>query len=169
MVTIGMIDARTVRRKTKITSATRTIASTMVRNTLWIDFSMKTELSLATSMEIPGGRSALSLGIMARTPRLSSSGLAVAWRMTPAVMDTRPLSRDPLRSSAAPSCTRPTSRMRTGNPLGDLMMMSENCAGRVRSVCEVTLNSRCVDSMRPAGNSRLLRRMASSASWVVSL
>ena len=47
--------------------------------------------------------------------------------------------------------------------------MSPNCPGRVRSVCEDTLNSRLVDSIRPAGSSRLLRRIASSTSWGVSL
>jgi len=98
-----------------------------------------------------------------------SSGLAVAWRMTPAVTATRPFRREPLRTSAAASSTRPTSRMRTGKPLAFLRMILENSAGLANPVCEVTLNSRWVDSMRPAGTSRLLRRMASSASWVVSL
>jgi ABC-type Zn2+ transport system substrate-binding protein/surface adhesin len=49
-------------------------ASTMVWNTLWIDLSMNTELSLAMSIEMPGGRSALSLGIMARTPGSAPAG-----------------------------------------------------------------------------------------------
>ena len=130
---------------------------------------MNTELSFATSIVIPGGKSACNLGIMARTPLLSSNGLAVAWRITPAVMATLPLSREPLRSSAAASSTRPTSRMRTGNPAAFLMMMSANWPDCCKSVCEVTLNSRCVDSIRPAGTSRLLRRIASSASCVVNL
>ncbi len=169
MVTSGMMEARRVRRKTKITKATNTTDSRMVINTLCIDFSMNTELSLAMLMVTPGGRSACSLGISALTPLLSSSGLAVAWRMTPAPTATLPLSRMPLRSSAAASSTRAMSRMRTGKPLTFLMMMSENWPGLDKSVCEVTLNSRCVDSMRPAGTSRLLRRRASSTSWVVSL
>jgi hypothetical protein len=42
--------------------------------------------------------------------------------------------------------------------------MSPNWPGRIRSVREVTLNSRCCDSIRPAGTSRLLRRIASSTS-----
>ena len=153
-----------MRRKTKITSATGTIASTMVRNTLWIDFSMKTGVVVGhvdgdTGRQIGfefGNRGAHAAAELQRVGR----GLAD----DPGGDGHPPVEQDPLRSSAAPSCTRPTSRMRTGNPLGFRMMMSENCAGQVRSVCEVTLNSRCVDSMRPAGNSRLLRRMASSAS-----
>ena len=126
MVTMGIMDARRVRKNTKITSATSTMASMMVWNTLFIDLAINTELSLAMSIVTPGGRSACNLGIMARTPLESSSGLAVAWRITPAVMATLPFKRDPLRSSAAASCTRATSRMRTGKPLTFLMMMSEN-------------------------------------------
>ena len=45
MVTIGTRVARKLRRKTKITSTTRTIASTIVSKTFSIDFAMKTELS----------------------------------------------------------------------------------------------------------------------------
>ena len=129
---------------------------------------MKTELSFAMSMVISAGRSALSLGIIARTPADRSSGLAVAWRITPAEIAVLPFSRTRLRSSAAASCTRATSRTLTGNPATFLITISPNCAGRTRSVCDVTLNSRCCDSMRPAGSSRLLRRMASSTSCVVS-
>ena len=57
MVMIGMMEARKVRKNKKITKATKTTASKMVLNTLLIDFSMKTELSLATLMEISLGRS----------------------------------------------------------------------------------------------------------------
>ena len=45
MVTIGTSVARKLRRKTKITSTTSTIASTIVWNTLSIDLAMKIELS----------------------------------------------------------------------------------------------------------------------------
>jgi len=58
MVMMGMMEARMVRRKTKITSATRITASTMVWNTLLMERSMNTELSLATVTARPGGRSA---------------------------------------------------------------------------------------------------------------
>jgi len=169
MVMIGMMEARMVRRKTKITSATSTTASTMVWNTLLMERSMKTELSLATLTVMPGGRSASRRGIISRTPFDSSSGLAVAWRITPAEIADWPFRRTALRSSAAPSCTRATSRILTGKPLTVLMTMSANWPGRLRSVCEVTVNSRLLDSMRPAGSSRLLRRMASSTSAGVSL
>ena len=128
---------------------------------------MNSELSLAMSMVMSAGRSALSLGIISRTPCDSVSGLAVACRMTPADIACRPFSRTELRSSAAPSSTRATSRILTGKPLTFFTTISANWAGRTRSVCDVTLNSRCCDSMRPAGSSRLLRRTASSTSWVV--
>ena len=169
MVTMGMIDARTVRRKTKITSATSAIASTMVWYTLFTARSMNTELSLAMSIFTSGGMSSCRRGSMSRTPLDSSSGLAVVWRMTPAEIAGRPFRRTALRSSAAPSSTRPTSRRRTEKPPTVLITMSLNCAGVVRSVCETTENSRCCDSMRPAGSSRFWRRMASSTSCVVSL
>ena len=129
---------------------------------------MKTELSLAMSMPRSPGRSSLSFGIAARTPSDRTSGLAVACRITPAATARRPFRRTVLRSSAAPSCTRATSRTLTGKPLTFLIVMSPNWAGRNRSVCEVTLNSRCCDSMRPPGSSRLLRRIASSTSCEVS-
>ncbi len=128
---------------------------------------MKTELSLAMSIDTSGGRSAFSRGIISRTPADNCSGLAVAWRITPAEIADLPFSRTLLRSSAAPSSTRATSRTLTEKPLTFLITISPNWAGRIRSVCEVTLNSRCCDSMRPAGNSRLLRRIASSTSCVV--
>ncbi len=130
---------------------------------------MNTELSLAMSISTSGGRSAFSLGKASRTPFDRSSGLAVAWRMMPTATAERPLSLTTVRSSAAPSSTRATSRTLTEKPLTFLMTISRNCAGLTRSVCDVTLNSRCCDSMRPAGSSRLLRLMASSTSCVVSL
>jgi hypothetical protein len=45
IVTSGISDARTERRNTKITSATSTIASTMVRSTALIERSMNTDES----------------------------------------------------------------------------------------------------------------------------
>ena len=45
IVTSGTMVARTERRKTKITSTTRRIASPMVRKTLSIDRAMKIEVS----------------------------------------------------------------------------------------------------------------------------
>ena len=78
MVTMGMMDALKVRKNTKITRATKTTASKMVWYTFLTERSMNTELSLAMSMEMPGGKSDCNFGIMARTPALNSSGLAVA-------------------------------------------------------------------------------------------
>ena len=164
MVMMGMMEARNVRKKTKITKATKMTASTMVRNTLLIDLSMKTELSLATSMVISPGMSCFKRGIISRTPFESSNGLAVACRMTPAEIEGLPFNRTRLRSSAAPSSTFATSRILIGNPLTLRMVMSPNCPALIKSVCDVTLNSRCCDSIRPAGSSKLLRRMASSTS-----
>ena len=86
MVMMGMIEARKVRRKTKITKATRTTASMMVWNTFLMERSMNTELSLATLMAMSPGKSAFSRGIISRTPLDNSKGLAVAWRITPAEM-----------------------------------------------------------------------------------
>src|SRR6218665_2165944 len=103
---------------------------------------MNSELSLATSITRSAGRSARNPGIIARTPWDTSSGFAVAWRITPTEMASRPLSRTRLRSSAGPSSTRATSRMRTGKPLTVRITMAPNCAGVLRSGCEVTLNSR---------------------------
>ena len=75
---------------------------------------MKTELSLATCTVTPGGRSRWICGISARTPSAeTSSGLAVALRMMPVLIDGTPLRRTLLRSLAAASSTRATSRSRT--------------------------------------------------------
>ena len=119
------------------------------------------------SISRSGGRSALSCGMIARTPLDKSSGLAVAWRITPTATADRPFSRTAVRSSAAPSSTLATSRSLTKKPLTLFTTISPNWAGLSRSVWEVTLNSRCCDSMRPAGSSRLLRRIASSTSCVL--
>ena len=168
MVMMGMIEALRVLRNTNITSATSTTASTMVLKTLLMDRSMNTELSLAMCTVTLSGRSACRRGSMSLTPLDSSRGLAVACRITPAEIEGTPLSRTLLRSSAVPSWTRATSRILTGKPLTVRITMSANWPGRVRSVWAVTLNSRLADSIRPAGNSRLLRRMASSTSCGVS-
>ena len=165
----GMMDARSVRKKTKITSATSTTASTIVANTALIERSMNTELSLATSISIPGGRFSLILGSMARTAADRSSGLAVALRITPRVMALRPFNRVEVRSAAGPWRICATSPMRTGRPLTFLIWMAANSAGRCKSVALVTLNSRCLLSMRPAGTSTFDLRSASSTSCVVSL
>ena len=57
MVMIGMMEARKVRRNTKMTSATKTTASSMVLKTLLMDLSMNTELSLATLIRTSRGKS----------------------------------------------------------------------------------------------------------------
>ena len=64
---------------------------------------MKAELSLATSIIMSPGKSALSLGMASRTPRDKSSGLAVAWRTTPTATAERPFKRTAVRSSAGAS------------------------------------------------------------------
>ena len=130
---------------------------------------MNTELSLATSISMPGGRFSLILGSMARTAALNSKGLAVALRITPRVIASRPFNRVAVRSDKGPWATRATSLMRTGMPLTNLMVISPNSLGFCKSVAAVTLNSRRLLSMRPAGTSRLDRRKASSTSWVVNL
>jgi hypothetical protein len=128
---------------------------------------MNTELSLATSTEMPGGKSARTLSMRPRTAADKIRGLAVAWRMTPREMASRPFNRTDVRSSWAPSAMRATSSKRTGTPLTVLSAIWPNSVARRRSVAAVTLNSRCPLSMRPAGTSRLLRRNASSTSCTV--
>ena len=142
MVMIGMIEARKVLRKTKITKATKITASTMVLKTLLMDLSMKTELSLATLMAKSAGISCFKRGSISRTPLDSSNGFAVACLITPAEIAGLPFRRTRLRSSAVSSSTLATSRILTGKPLTFRIVMSPNCPGLTRSVCEVTLNSR---------------------------
>ncbi len=91
MVIKGMTEARSVRRNTKMTSATSTAASAMVVYTALMERSMKMELSLATSMLTPGGNSSVMRGNMTCTAAESSSGFAVAWRITPSEIASRPL------------------------------------------------------------------------------
>ena len=74
---------------------------------------MKTEMSLACRTVTDGGRSRWICGISARTPAATSSGLAVALRMTPVEIDGTPFRRTRERSLAAASSTRATSRRRT--------------------------------------------------------
>ena len=129
IVMMGMMDARIVRKNTKMTSATSTTASMIVRYTLATERSINTELSLATSTSRSAGKSALSLGKIRRTPSDSSSGFAVAWRITPTATTGRPFNRTAVRSSAGPSSTRATSCSLTGKPLTVLTTISLNCAG----------------------------------------
>ena len=75
---------------------------------------MNTALSLACTTVTEGGRSAWICGIAARTPAETSSGLAVALRMTPVDTTALPFSRASVRSLAAPSSMRATSASRTG-------------------------------------------------------
>jgi hypothetical protein len=74
---------------------------------------MKTELSLAAWTVSPGGSSCCSRGSTARTPAATSSGLAVAWRITPVDTEGWPFSRTLERSLAAPCSICATSRSRT--------------------------------------------------------
>ena len=74
---------------------------------------MNTELSLACTTVTDAGRSRWICGMIARTPAATSSGLAVALRMTPVEIDGTPFSRTRERSLAAASSTRATSRSRT--------------------------------------------------------
>ena len=160
----GMMEALNVRKNTKITKATSTEASMIVTHTALMERSMNTELSLATSICTPGGTSRRTLARRSRTLCDNSSGLAVAWRITPMPSASRPFKRTLLRSSAGPTCTRATSAMRTGVPLTVRITTCANSTGRCKSVAAVTLNSRRLLSMRPAGTSRLDRRKASSTS-----
>jgi hypothetical protein len=90
IVTMGMIEARNERRKKKITSTTRTIASRMVMKTALIERSMKTASSLPISASMPSGSEALRSGKTARVAFETSSGLATACLMMPTMMAGRP-------------------------------------------------------------------------------
>ena len=129
---------------------------------------MKTVLSLAIWMVRPGGRSRWMLGSSARSAWASVSGLAVACLTMPTDTALRPLSRTTERSWRGAMPTRAMSRIFTGKPLTVLTTTSSNSAGRCRSVCETTVNSRCELSMRPEGISTFCRRSASSTSCGVS-
>ena len=74
---------------------------------------MKTELSLAITKSMPGGRSCRTLGSNSRTSAEIVSGLAVALRMIPADTEGTPLRRTMERSLAGACSMRATSRRRT--------------------------------------------------------
>ena len=74
---------------------------------------MNTDRSLASRTVMASGRSRWISGITARTPAATSRGLAVALRITPVEMEGMPLRRTRVRSLAAASSTRATSRSRT--------------------------------------------------------
>ncbi|MNT09400.1 hypothetical protein D3C72_1441810 [compost metagenome] len=114
MVTMGMMLARRLRRKKKITSTTSTMASPMVWNTESMERSMNTDESYAMFSFMPAGRVSFSRSTSWRAALESSSGLAVDWRVTPILMAGLPLKRDSTRSLAAAISTLETSRSRTG-------------------------------------------------------
>ena len=113
IVTSGMIVARRLRRNTKITSATSTIASTIVVKTALIDCSMNTDESYMSSSFMPSSVLLIS-SISLRTACESSSGFATACLITPIVTAVPPMKRVMTRSSRGATSTRPRSRMRTG-------------------------------------------------------
>jgi hypothetical protein len=163
-VTRGIIVARTLRRKMKITNATRSTASMMVLVTAFTDSSMNTDESKASSRRMPSGNVGAIAAISLRTATDRSSALAVDWRITPSETDGRPLKRVMVRSEAGASSTLATSRMRTWMPPPSRIIAAPNCSGVARSVWESTANSRARDSIRPAGISTFCRRNASSTS-----
>ena len=86
--------------------------------------------------------------------------LALDCRTTPIATAAVPLYRSALRSSSAPSSTRPRSLSLTSTPLSLLTTSSENSAGVLSSPRLRTVNSRRSDSIRPAGTSTFRLRMA---------
>ncbi len=112
IVTRGMTVARTLRRKTKITSATSRMASAIVLNTALIDWSMKTEESYISSSFMPSSVLLISATSL-RTAWESSRGLATACLITPMLTAVLPMKRVMTRSSSGPTSTRPMSRTRT--------------------------------------------------------
>ena len=91
MVTSGIIVARQSRRNTKITSATSTIASRMVVNTLEMDSSMNTEESNEMISFIPSGKRLVDFRDLARAAWDRSSALAVDCRIRPSDTEGLPL------------------------------------------------------------------------------
>ena len=116
---------------------------------------------------MPSGRSASISGSAARTPSETSSGLAVACLTMPIVTEGVPPKKAALRSSRAPSSTRATFLSRTGKPSTSLTTISPNCSGVVRLVCDRTVNSRLLLSIRPDGISTFCARSAASTSCTV--
>ena len=114
MVTMGMMLARRLRRKKKITSTTRTMASPMVWKTESMERSMNTDESYAMFSFMPAGRVSFKRSTSRRAALDSSSGLAVDCRVTPMLIAGLPLKRDSTRSLAAAISTLDTSRRRTG-------------------------------------------------------
>jgi hypothetical protein len=91
----------------------------------------------------PAGRSLRTRSSNWRTPADSSSGLAVACRITPSEIESMPLKRTDDRSSCGPSTTSATSPRRITCPPMLRTATSRNCWAVCRSVAAVTLNSRC--------------------------
>ncbi|MCY1529078.1 hypothetical protein D9M68_642060 [compost metagenome] len=114
MVTMGMMLARRLRRKKKITSTTRAMASPMVWNTESMERSINTDESYAMFSFMPAGRFSFRRATSSRAALDSSSGLAVDCRVTPMLIAGLPLKRDSTRSLAAAISTLETSRRRTG-------------------------------------------------------
>ena len=93
--------------------------------------------------------------------------LAFDWRTTPIATAEVPLNRSALRSSSAPSSTRPRSLSLTSTPLALETTSSANSSGVLSSPSERTVNSRRSDSIRPAGTSTLRLRIACCTSCTV--
>ena len=164
MANAGIRVARKFRRNRKMITTTSTAASTRVRSASAIERLTKTDWSNAVVRCTPGGSSASISGSALWIASDTSIRLALDCRTTPMPTEGLPSKRIAERSSAGPSSTRATSRNLTRTPLLLDTTMLANSSGVLSSPSERTVNSRCVDSIRPAGTSTLRERMAAATS-----
>ena len=114
---VGMIVARTLRRKRKITSTTRPIASTSENWTSSTDCRIEIERSLSTSRLTEAGSCFLNCGISARIASTTATVFVPGCRCTAMVTLRRPLNQLATRLFSTLSITFATSPRRTGEPL----------------------------------------------------
>ena len=168
MAMVGISVARKERRKKKMTPTTRASAMPSAWNTSWIDWAMKVEVSNDTSSARPAGSVVRISAIMSLAPSATSSVFAFDCLTMPRPIARLPLLRTSPRASSGPSSTLATSPRRTGKPSLTASTMFRNWSGVFMLVSVRTVNSRIVDSTRPAGSSTFCLRSAPSTSWTVS-
>ena len=111
---LGMIVAGTLRRKTKITPTTSTMARPSSYSTSSTEARMVVVRSVSGVISIPGGRSCLSCGRMRRTLSTTPMTLAPGWRCTFRIRAGVPFDHAASWLFSAPSTTVATSRTRIG-------------------------------------------------------
>ncbi len=152
-----------------MTSSTETNAKAMAISTSRSAASMDRPLSMAMRSDAPFGRVGVMRSISVRTPRTTSSTLALDCASMPMPMPARPLVRIIVRSFSAATLTSATSPRRTRCPSGPRPMTRLRKSPALSRPTSVrSANSRVRDSSRPAGSSTFSRRSAPSMSATVS-